>query len=64
MSLNKRKVLLIITEILFEPASTINSSTLAILNPNADTILSSGTDLLISIAILITSDYISKLKLR
>ena len=45
-------------------ASTIISSTLAVLNPSAGIIISSSTALLTSIAILITNEYISKLKIR
>ena len=45
-------------------ASTVNSSTLAVLNPSAGILISSSTALLPSIAILITNEYISKLKLR
>ena len=45
-------------------ASTIRSSTLALLNPSAGIIISNSTALLTSIAILITNEYISKLKIR
>ena len=45
-------------------ASTISSSTLAISNPSDSFFIPSSTALLTSIAILITSEYISKLKLR
>ena len=60
--LNKKEVLLIFTEILMGAASTISSSTFAILNPTAGFIIS--TALLTSSAILVTNDYISKLKIR
>ena len=63
-SLNKKKVLLIITEILVGSASTISSSTTGLINPGAGIIISSSTPLLTSIAILITNEYISKLKIR
>ena len=63
-SINKKEVLLIIIEILIGSASTINSSTLAILRPSAGIVISSSTALLTSIAILITNEYISKLKIR
>ena len=63
-SLNKKKILLIITEILVGSASTISSSTMGLINPGAGLIVSSSTDLLTSIAILITNEYISKLKIR
>ena len=52
-----------ITERLIGSAATISSSTLALLNPSAG-IISSSTALLTSIAILITNEYISKLKIR
>ena len=63
-SLNKKKVLLIISEILVGSASTISSSTMGLINPGAGIIISSSTALLTSIAILITNEYIRKLKLR
>ena len=63
-SLKKNKVLLVITEILIGSASTISSSTLAKLNPSAGVNIKSSTTLLTSIAILITNEYISKLKFR
>ena len=63
-NLNKKKVLLIITEILIGSASTVGSSSMAIINPAAGINISSSTALLTSIAILITNEYISKLKIR
>ena len=63
-SLNKKKVLLIITDILIGSASTISSSTMCLLNPGAGIIISSSTALLTSFAILITNEYNSKLKIR
>ena len=63
-SLNKKKVLLIITEILFGASSAVGSSSMALINPGAGIIISSSTALLTSIAILITNEYISKLKIR
>ena len=63
-SLNKKKVLLIINEILVGSASTNSSSTMGLINPGAGIIISSSTALLTSIAILITNEYISKLKIR
>ena len=44
--------------------SAISTSTLGLINPGAGTIISSSTALLTSIAILITNEYISKLKIR
>ena len=63
-SLNKNKVLLIITEILVGAGSAVGSSTMGLINPGAGIIISSSTALLTSIAILITNEYISKLKIR
>ena len=61
-SLNKKKVLLITTEIIIGSASTISSSTMGLINPAAGIIISSSTALLTGIAILITIEYISKHK--
>ena len=63
INLNKKKILLVITELLIGGGSTISSSTLAILNLSASIVISSSAALLTSIAILITNDYISKLKI-
>ena len=63
-SLNKKKILLIITEILVGTGSAIDSSTMGLINPGAGIIISSSTALLTSIAILITNEYKSKLKIR
>ena len=63
-SLNKKKVLLTITEILIGSASTISSSTMGLIIPGTGIIISSSTALLTSIAILITNECISKLKIR
>ena len=63
-SLNKKKVLLIITEIFVGSASAVGSSTMGLINPGAGIIISSSTALLTRIAILITNEYISKLKIR
>ena len=63
-SLNKNKVLIIITEILFGSAPTISSSTMGLINPGAGINTSSSTDLSTSIAILITNENISKLKIH
>ena len=62
--LNKKKVVLIITEILVGSASVVGSSTMGLVNPGAGVLISSSTALLTSIAILITNEYISKLKIR
>ena len=63
-SLNKKKILLNITEILVGSGSAIGSSAMSLINPGAGINISSSTALLTSIAILITNEYINKLKLR
>ena len=63
-NLNKKKIMLIITEFLIGSGSAISSSTLGLINPGAGIIISSSTALLTSIAILITNEYISKMKIR
>ena len=60
-SLNKKKVLLIITEILVGSASAVGSSTMGLINPGAGIIISSSAALITSIAILITNEYNIKL---
>ena len=63
-SLNKKKVLLIITEVLIGSGSAITSSTFSLINPSIGSPIASGSALLTSIAILITNEYSSKLKIR
>ena len=63
-NLNKKKVLLIITEILVGAGSAVGSSSMSLINPGAGIVISSSTALLTSIAILISIEYISKLKIR
>ena len=63
-SLNKKKLLLIITEILVGSGSAVGSSAMALINPGAGIVISSSAALLTSIAILIANEYISKLKIR
>ena len=64
-TLNKKKILLlIITEILIGSGSAIGSSTIGLINPGDGIFISSSTALLTSIAILITNECISKLKIR
>ena len=63
-SLNKKKVLLIITETLIGLGSAFSTSTMSLINPSIGIVLTSFTALLTSIAILITNEYISKLKIR
>ena len=60
-SLNKKKVLLIITKILVGAGSAVGSSIMGLINPGAGIIISSSTALLTSIAISTTNEYISKL---
>ena len=62
--MNKKKILLNITEILIGSGSAIGSSTMGLINPGAGIIISSSTALLTSIAILITNEYNIKLKIR
>ena len=62
-SLNKKKTLLIITEVLVGTASAIGCSTMGSINSSAGIIISSNADLLTSIAILITNEYKSKIKI-
>ena len=63
-SLNEKKVLLTITEILIGSVSAISTSTTSLINPSIGILLSSSTALLTSLAILIANENISKLKLR
>ena len=63
-NLNKKKVLLIITEILVGASSAVGSSSMALINPGAGIVISSSTALLTSIAIIITNEYISELKIK
>ena len=62
-SLNKKKILLIVSEVLVGSGSAIGSSTMSLINPSIGIVLTSSTALLTSLAILITNEYISKLKL-
>ena len=62
-SLIKRRVLLIITEILLGSGSPITTSTMAIINLSIGTVLTSSTALVTSTAILITNEFISELKI-
>ena len=62
--MNKKKVLLIITEKLVGAGSAVGSSLMALINPGEVVVFSSNTALLTSIAILITNEHISKLKIR
>ena len=55
---------MIITEILVGSGSAIGTSTMSLLNPSIGIVLTSSTALLTSIGILITKEYISKLKIK
>ena len=61
--MNKKKVLLIITEILIGSGSAISTSATSLINPSVGIVLISSTALLTSVAILITNEYVSKLKI-
>ena len=63
-TLNKKKILFIISEILIGSGSAISTSTMSIINPSIGIVLTSSTVLLTSLAILITNEFFSKLKLR
>ena len=63
-SLNKKKILLIFTEILIGSGSIISTPTMSLINPSIGIVLISSTALLTSLAILITNEYLSKLRIR
>ena len=63
-TLNKKKVLLNIAEILIGSGLAVSTSTMSLINPSKGIVLTSSTAFLTSIAILITNEYISKIKLR
>ena len=62
--MNKKKIVLIITESLLCSGSAVSTSTMSLFNPRKGRVITSSTVLLTSIALLITNDFISKLKLR
>ena len=62
--MNKKKIVLIITKIPVGWACAVGSSTMGLINPGAGIIISSSTALITSIAILITIEYIPKIKIR
>ena len=64
MSLNKKKILLIITEFLVGSKSAKSTLPMGLINPSVGIVLTSSTDLRTSMAILFTSEYISKLEIR
>ena len=55
---------MIITENSIGSGSALGSATMSLINPGAGKILPSSTALLTSMAILITNEYLSKLKIR
>ena len=62
ISLNRKKRWLKIFGIFLRSGSAISTSTMSLINPSIDLVLTSSTALLTYIAILITNDYISKIK--
>ena len=62
--MNKKKRLLIFTEILIGSGSAIGTLTMSLINPSIGVVLTNSSALLTSTAILITNEYISKLKIR
>ena len=63
-NLIRKKILFFITEKLVGSASAVGSSSKSLISPGAGNVFSSSTALLTSIAILITNEHISKLKIR
>ena len=59
--MNKKNILLNISEILIGGGSAVGTSTMGLTNPSVGIVLTSGTNLLWSCAILITNEYISKI---
>ena len=62
-SLYKKKILVIITEILIGSGFAISTSTKSLINTSIGIVLTSSTASLTSFAILITNEHISKIKL-
>ena len=56
--------MLIITEFLVGSGSALGTSTMSLVSPSIGIVLTSSTAFLTSLAILITNEYISKIKLR
>ena len=63
-SLNKKKVIIFISELLIGSGTAMSTSTMSIINPSIGIVLTRSSALLTSRAILIANEYISKLKLR
>ena len=64
ISLIKKKLLSIVTEILLGSGSAITTSTMSLINPSIGIVLTSSTALITTIRLLMTIEYISKLKIR
>ena len=62
--LNKKKVLLKITEVLIGSGSAITTSTRSLINPCVGMVLTSSTAVITTTANLITKEFISNLKIR
>ena len=62
--MNKKKEFLIVTEFLIGSGSAIGMSTMSLINPSIGKVLISFLALPTYIAILITNNFISKLKIR
>ena len=63
-SINRKKILVIITEILLGLGSAITTSTMSKINPSIGIVLTSAAAFLTCIAIIITNEYISELKIK
>ena len=63
-SLNKKKIMLIITEVSVGSRPAISTSTMSIINSSIRIVITSSTAILTCIALLITNENISKAKLR
>ena len=62
--MNKEKILLIITEIHVGSATTVGRSTMGLMNPGVCINISSSTDLLTGIAIILTNENFWKIEIR
>ena len=62
--MKRKKVLVNNSEIFSGSGSATITSTMSLINPSIGIVLTSSTASLTSLAILITNDYLSKIKLR
>ena len=62
--MNKKKILLNISEKLLGRGAATTTSTISLINPSNGLVLTSSAALLTSLAISITNEYISELKIR